>query len=197
MSEDELKRMVAVLKVLADESRLRMVGILASRPCTGGELAQLLGLRAATVSHHLARLKEVGLVSVRAEGTSRIYSLDSEALSTLQDEVLDPGHVAEIVPEAAPGAFESKVLQAFFDGEKLVRIPSSRKKRRVVLQWLAERFPVGVPLSEAEVNERLQRHHWDSATLRRELVGGGFMTREAGTYLRTSDQHFRSTDQQC
>lgn len=184
MSEDELAKLVSLLKVLADESRLRMIGILATRACTGVELAGLLDLRAATVSHHLARLREVGLVTVRAEGTTRWYALDTAALGELRRDLLEPERVASLVPEAEPDALAKKVLDAFLDGERLVRIPASRRKREVILRWLVSRFDVGVPVSEAEVNERLQRHHWDSATLRRELVGGGWMTRDAGTYVR-------------
>lgn len=184
MSEDELRHLVAVLKVLADESRLRMVGILVSGERSGVELADLLGLRAATVSHHLGRLREVGLVTARAEGASKRYALDRAALGALQNELLEPGRVSAMVPEAAPDAFAAKVLSAFLDGDTLVRIPASRKKRDVVLDWLAARFERDVPLSEREVNERLERHHWDSATLRRELVGGGWMTRADGIYRR-------------
>lgn len=184
MSEQELYSLLSVLKVLADDSRLRMIGLLATAPRSGVELAELLELRAATVSHHLARLREVGLVSVRREGATRSYSLDTDALSELRERLLAPERMAEIVSAAQPESPRSSVLSAFLEGEVLRRIPASRKKRDVVLQWLAERFPLDTHLSEPAVNEQLQRHHWDCATLRRELVGGGWMTREAGVYRR-------------
>ena len=183
MSEDELQRLVAALKALADASRLRILGILAAGERTGGELAELCDLRASTVSHHLTRLRELGLVTVRAEGTSKVYGLDVDALSALQTGLV-PEALAERVPEAQPGSFDAKVLEAFVEDGKLVRIPSSRKKRDVILDWLVADFTIGDTVSEAVVNERIQRHHWDSATLRRELIGGGWMTREAGRYTR-------------
>lgn len=183
MSEDELQRLVEALKGLADASRLRILGILAAGERTGGELAELCNLRASTVSHHLTRLQELGLVTVRAEGTSKIYGLDAEALEALQIGLV-PEQLAQRVPEAQPGSFAAKVLEAFVDGPTLVRIPSSRKKREVILDWLVADFTVGDTVSEAVVNERIQRHHWDSATLRRELIGGGWMTRERGQYTR-------------
>ena len=176
--------MVATFKVLADESRIRILGILATSPRTGGELAELLSLRASTVSHHLTRLREAGLVQATRQGTSVLYALDHEALAGLGEEVFVPHKLQQVVPEARRGAFADKVLGAFFDGETLLKIPASRKKRDVVLARLAEDFVVGEAVSEAVVNERLQAHHWDSATLRRELVGGGWMTREAGVYTR-------------
>ncbi|HHO52244.1 MAG TPA: metalloregulator ArsR/SmtB family transcription factor [Deltaproteobacteria bacterium] len=184
MSEAQLDQLLAVLKALADASRLRIVGILADRECSGGELAELLGLRAATVSHHLTRLRELGLVSARAEGTRRLYRLDADALRAVQA-ALDPPHrLVELIPEARPDAYARKVLSSFLDGDRLLRIPASRRKRDVVLGWLAEHFEPGEEVPESEVNERLARHHWDTATLRRELVGGGWMTRGAGVYRR-------------
>jgi len=184
MSEEELQRLVGALKVLADESRLRILGILAAGERTGGELAELVDLRASTISHHLTRLVELGVVTVRSEGSSKVYGLDADTLSSLRGDLLVPDRMVEMVPEAQPGSYEAKVLDAFVAGPELTKIPSSRKKRIVVLDWLVQRFPLGETVSEAEVNERIQLAHWDSATLRRELVGGGWMSREAGRYTR-------------
>ena len=63
-------------------------------------------------------------------------------------------------------------------------IPASRKKRDVILDWLADRFEHGVRYPEPELNTIIKRHHPDSATLRRELIGGRWMAREAGVYWR-------------
>lgn len=186
MPPHSLPEQVALLKVLADESRLRIVGILATRAATGGELAELLDLRAATVSHHLSRLREVGLVTVEQEGTRRWYRLDTAVLEDARTRLVAPAEVARLVPEAAPDATSRKVLRAFLEGDRIVRIPANRRKREVLLNWLAAHFAVGEELPESHVNERILRHHWDSATLRRELVAGGWMTREAGVYTRVA-----------
>lgn len=184
MSEDELRRIVTMFKVLADESRLRILGVLVAGPRTGGELADLVGLRASTISHHLTRLKESGLVTVRRDGTSRVYTLDREALEALGNDTIVPEQLAAVVPQAAPDQYSERVLAAFLDQGHLTRIPASRKKRHAVLDWLVQRFEIGVEVTEADVNERIQQVHWDSATLRRELVGGGWMTRADGVYQR-------------
>ncbi|MCA9489995.1 MAG: metalloregulator ArsR/SmtB family transcription factor [Myxococcales bacterium] len=183
MGDEELGRMVATFKVLADESRLRILGILVTTPCTGSELAERLGLQASTVSHHLTRLREVGLVRAERAGTSVTYSLDRDVLAGLGETVLAPAALEGAVADG-DDVFVRKVMDAFFDGETLLKIPSSRKKRDVVLERLARDFTLGEPVSEAVVNERLQAHHWDCATLRRELVGGGWMTRADGVYTR-------------
>src|SRR4051812_19082702 len=64
------------------------LGILATRECSVEELAALLELRAPTVSHHLARLKDLGLVAMRADGNTHLYHLECDALRTLSKDVL-------------------------------------------------------------------------------------------------------------
>jgi hypothetical protein len=92
-------------------------------------------------------------------------------------------------------AWQRKVLRDFFEGERLKELPASRKKREVVLRWLASQLPMDVRYREVEVNELLRRHHPDTATLRRELVGAGLLRRERSVYWRPApaseavDQH--------
>jgi hypothetical protein len=156
-----------------------MVGLLAERERSVEELATLLGLTAPTVSHHLNKLKGLGLVRLRPEGTTHLYRLDPEALRRMSRDVLSPERMATLAPPAAGAAdvWERKVLNDFFDGERLKEIPASRKKRLVVLQWLARRFDPQARYTEREVNEVLMRHHPDAATLRRELVGNQLVRR--------------------
>ncbi len=171
-------------KALAHESRLRIVGLLAQGERSVQELAELLALKEPTVSHHLAILKAQGLVTVRAEGTTRWHALDLAALEQLTKRVLEPvGGIAAAPPPVLVG--DAKVLQAFLDAEgRLKTIPASRRKRGVVLRWLIEAFEPDRRYAEAEVNERIQARHWDCATLRRELIGHRMMARENGVYWR-------------
>ena len=189
MSEEQLHTMVRFLKALADASRLRMLGVLAAREASVEELATLLELSAPTISHHLARLKEVGLVRLRAEGTTHLYRMDEEALRALSKESFEPGRIAALADDVEGAAWERKVLRDFFVGERLKEIPASRKKRLVVLRWLAGQFAPGMRYPEAEVNAILRRHHEDAATLRRELVSDAcrLLQRERGVYWLTPE----------
>jgi hypothetical protein len=67
---------------------------------------------------------------------------------------------------------------------RLVSIPSSRTKRLVVLELLAQEFEPGRRYSESMVNLTLGRFHPDTAALRRYLVDEGFLDRSAGEYWR-------------
>lgn len=186
MGEEALQRVLAFFKALADASRLRTIGILAERERSVDELATLLGLQAPTVSHHLSKLKAAGLVQMRQQGTQHLYRLDEEALRDLSRDVLTPERMVSLADDAQGDAWERKVLKDFFEGERLKEIPASRKKRSVVLRWLAGRFEPGVRYSERQVNDLLRRHHPDTAMLRRELIADAhrLLRRERGVYWR-------------
>jgi hypothetical protein len=183
MPEADIATLLAFFKAMANESRLRIVGLLAERERSVQELAELLELREPTVSHHLAALKALDLVSVRAEGVTRWHALKSETLTAFNRALLDDKEVASLAPPAQ--SWEDKVQATFVapDGV-IVQIPASRRKRWIVLKWLVERFEEGRPYPEPQVNEIIQRSHWDSATLRRELIGYRMMAREGGVYRR-------------
>ena len=184
---------VRFFKALADESRLRIVGLLAERERSVDELAERLAVTPPTVSHHLNRLKEIGLVTMEARGTTHLYRLDVKALNGFKKELFSAERMAAIATadagRTAAGAEggdaeERAVLKAFLDGERLISVPAQRKKRWVVLKWLADRFEPGRRYSEKEVNAIIKRHHEDSAWLRREMVDGRLMKREDGVYWR-------------
>jgi len=77
-----------------------------------------------------------------------------------------------------------KVDRAFWDGDRLARIPVKRAKRLLVLDRLVQRFEPGRAYLEAHVNHLLVQAHPDYAMLRRALVDEGFMERENGWYWR-------------
>lgn len=188
MTEEEFETLLGFFKALANESRLKLVGLLAQGEARVGELAAAVGLTDATVSHHLGLLKGLGLVDHRTEGTARVYRLQPEVLEGLARSVLSRESRSELAQGAEPEAWREKVLRTYVDDEgTLTRIPASRKKRSVILDWLVDDFEVGVDYPESEVNALIQRHHWDCATLRRELVGAGLMSRAHGIYHRTPE----------
>ena len=69
---------VAFAKVLADETRQEIMGHLCCSWLSVNDVVEKLGGRIGqpTVSHHLKKLEEAGLVRVRREGRQRLYSLN-------------------------------------------------------------------------------------------------------------------------
>ena len=82
---------------------------------------------------------------------------------------------------------EEKVIRAFVRDGRLVSIPAKPVKRDLLLPYLLDRcFPEDRAYEEREVNLRLALLHPDVAALRRYLVDGGLMKREAGIYRRSA-----------
>lgn len=69
-----------VYSALSDLTRRRILGALSDRPCAVGELVTELGVSQPTVSKHLKVLRDTGLVTTRAEGQKRFYSIRSAPL---------------------------------------------------------------------------------------------------------------------
>lgn len=77
---------VAALLALAQESRLGIFRLLVEAGPQGlpaGQIAEQMGLPAATLSFHLAHLKRAGLIACRRDGRSLIYSADFNEMSRL------------------------------------------------------------------------------------------------------------------
>ncbi len=192
MEQQEFHTLLRFFKVLADETRLKILGILANRECSVEELAALLKLKEPTVSHHLAKLKELHLVNMRSLGNTHLYQLNNKALQSISKDIFSPNQMASLAVDVEGEAWERKVLKNFLEGDYLTNdhdvrlkdIPASRKKRLVILKWLADQFEMGVNYPESTVNDILKRYHLDYATLRRELIGCQLMQRENGVYWR-------------
>ena len=82
---------------------------------------------------------------------------------------------------------EERVIRAFVRDGRLTSIPAKPRKRELLLPYLLDTcFPEDRAYEEREVNQRLALLHPDVSALRRYLIDGGLMTREAGIYRRSS-----------
>lgn len=82
----ETKDAVAALGALAQDNRLDVFRLLVRRGPQGlpaGEIADRLKIVAATLSFHLAQLRQAGLVTVKRDGRSLIYSADYDGMNEL------------------------------------------------------------------------------------------------------------------
>ncbi len=184
MEQSEIQKLVQFFQVMANESRLKIVGILANRPCSVSEIADLVELKEPTVSHHLSMLKELGLVQMQPQGNLRIYSLNQEALIRLNKEMFSPDKIARLVGRVDEQSWEDKVRATFIINDRIAQIPSQYKKYMVVLRWLADRFEFDRRYPEKELNELIKQYHPDYASLRRYMIDEKLMARENGIYWR-------------
>ncbi|MFZ6773144.1 DUF2087 domain-containing protein [Undibacterium sp. SXout7W] len=77
-----------------------------------------------------------------------------------------------------------RVMASFIQDGRLLKIPEQRKKRLVILRWLAAQLQEGRPYPEAELNQFFLQFHEDYATLRREMIANALMQRDKAVYWR-------------
>jgi ArsR family transcriptional regulator, arsenate/arsenite/antimonite-responsive transcriptional repressor len=185
-AEHNLEARAQLFKALGHPARLLILNLIEAKPRHGEELAAILNLNPATVSHHLSKLTEVGLLGAQKDQYYQTYSLKGELLNKSMAEMMrlsQPG----LETAVATDAYRLKVLNTFFKHGRLVQIPAQLKKRQIILEQLAREFEPERDYSEREVNLILLDFHEDVASLRREFIATGLMARDKGVYRRKMD----------
>jgi hypothetical protein len=121
-----------------------------------------LGAHPSKVLKAAGGLREAGLLTESLE-------LDRDALRAIAKALPRDGRAGPAVVDGPWGAEEAENLGRFFSGIRLVQIPASRGKRRIVLERLAMEFEPGLRYPEKEVNLILEAFHADYTSLRRYL----------------------------
>lgn len=67
-----------ILKLLGDQTRLTMVKILDKQACCGCEFVEIFKVSQPSISQHLRKLKDVGLVAEERKGQWIFYSINKE-----------------------------------------------------------------------------------------------------------------------
>jgi ArsR family transcriptional regulator, arsenate/arsenite/antimonite-responsive transcriptional repressor len=91
LTDDEAEATARLFKALADPTRIRILNLLLSSddPVCACDLFPAAGLSQPTVSFHLKKLLEAGLITREERGTWAYYSVDDRAMARL-------GHVADV-----------------------------------------------------------------------------------------------------
>jgi ArsR family transcriptional regulator, arsenate/arsenite/antimonite-responsive transcriptional repressor len=105
----QVARYAEMFAAMGAEPRLRIVQLLLTAHPQGlvvGDIQEELEIPASTLSHHLEKLKNEGLVRVRREGTFLWYTANTEALQELMDflyaecctrsKAIEPGELVSI-----------------------------------------------------------------------------------------------------
>lgn len=85
LTDDEAEATAALFRALGDPARVRILNLLATseRPVCVCELTEPVGLAQPTVSHHLKKLVDVGLLDRAARGRWAYYTINTEAAARL------------------------------------------------------------------------------------------------------------------
>jgi biotin operon repressor len=182
---ESIEAMVGLFRALADPTRLRLLGLLVERERCGQDLASELRLSPATVSHHLRLLRAEGLVEERRERPYTFYRLELGSLREALRSLADRKPLQSFAAQEALPADELKILRTFFDGSRLLSIPTQRRKKEIVFEEILRRLPWRKEYAEGELSRWIEAIHPDYATIRREFIMGRYMEREDGVYYLT------------
>ena len=178
-----MKEKLALLKLLADETRLSILNILLREDSYVEKIACELGLTPATICYHLKKLEAAGVVNCARSQFYIIYSLNRDIFDRPLYELIKKDE-----PVCPPEEkYKKEVLSAFFKYGRLTQIPTQRNKREIVLAEIAKDFELGRTYDEGEVNEIIHKYHEDHCTIRREMIACGLMQREHETYWKVGD----------
>ena len=83
LSSELVVEAVEIFRLLADETRVRLVWALLDAELSVGQLAEAVGKPAPSVSQHLARMRLARIVSTRRDGTFVYYRIDNDHVAQL------------------------------------------------------------------------------------------------------------------
>ena len=170
-----------LLKQVVDPLRLAVLGSAVGQPVSISSLEDQTGASRREIAEAIGSLRTVGLLD--AEGRLVVEALRSVARA-MPSEGEQATEIAGLWTTS-----EIDMLARFFDGDRLRSIPSSATKRRLVLEFIAQRFEPGVRYHERDVNFSIQLIHPDYAAIRRYLIDEGFMDRADNAYWRIGGRH--------
>lgn len=84
-----VQRLAEIFKILADQTRIKILSALAGHELCVCDLAAILEMSSSAVSHQLRVLRSASLVKFRREGKMVFYSLDDEHVVNLFEQGLE------------------------------------------------------------------------------------------------------------
>lgn len=180
----EALQSIAIMKSLADESRLAIMHSLLEKPQYMEEIAKRHALAPSTVSFHLRKLEQAGLVSSTKEQYYVVIRANETIFSTTLREIVSAFPAGKELQNERMDEYRRKVLEVFFRHGICEKLPSQYKKRLIVLEQFVLRFEPGRKYTEPEVTGLIRPLFDDYCTVRRLLVDEGLIRREESMYWR-------------
>ena len=143
---------IKLFKCLADKSRLQILKSLLNEDMYVERLAERLGLTPPTISFHLKKLEDAGAVKSYKDQYYTMYSICRDVFMTNIIDIISEQSAEADEQNEREEAYRKKVIDAFMEYGKLKSIPAQRKKKRIILELIAEKFEPGRHYTEREVN---------------------------------------------
>lgn len=159
--------LTGLFRLLADPTRLRVLGLLAREELAVGELARVLGQSASRLGNHLRQLREADLVVDRKEGTWTFVSLAKN----------------DALPAELWAAVESELATAPDTQADLARLAEVLEERRARSRAYFDRVAPEWDVIGSDFQSGIARHQVASSLVERSLVvadvgcGTGYLSR--------------------
>lgn len=178
----QIENSIEIMKSLADSSRLRVLNVLLEKSQYVEELASRLNLAVSTVSFHLKKLEAAGLVFKRKEQYYVVYHVNDEIFNLTLRELTSFTNMEEYIQHERINHYKEKVIKAFTNEGKIVKLPVQQKKRMIILKEIFNCIIPNKKYAETELNEIIKEKYDDYCTVRRELIDCGMLLRENQIY---------------
>lgn len=175
---------IKIFKCLSDRSRLQIVAGLMKGDAYAELIAERLNLTASTVSFHMKKLEEAGLVSSRKEQYYTVYSLNRDIINKRLSDFVIAGASEEDLQAVREEEYRRKVISSFFEYGRLKQIPAQRKKKLICYEEIIKNFEFGRIYSEKELSEIIAAINEDYCSIRRDMLSEGLLRREGTEYER-------------
>lgn len=170
---------IAVFKALADESRLKIISILLEKDSYSEYLAAKLNLTAPTITYHMDKLEKAGIVFSTQIQHYIIYSINHEMMDKKIGDF-----IRSVIQFDDSRGYEEKVVNSFFEYGRLKRLPAQIKKREIIIGYISSKLDMNKVYNEKELISSILELYDDYCTVKRDLIGMGFLEDMGGKYKR-------------
>lgn len=121
----QLDKLVRFHKAVGDATRMRIIALLKRGPLHGQAIAHKPGLKTPTITQHMTKLREDGIVFQHRDGNTIYFHLDEQRLEKLAASILHLGK-ERIHPSYQINAEEKlELVKNFFTSDgKLTQLPA-------------------------------------------------------------------------
>ncbi|MGG1686495.1 metalloregulator ArsR/SmtB family transcription factor [Pseudalkalibacillus sp. NRS-1564] len=190
----QLNRLVNFHKTLGDPTRIRILSLLAKGPLHGQAIAGKLGLKAPTITHHMTKLRDTGIVYPRKDKNTIYYYIDEKKFRSYSEALPTMLYQPDYDKEDNSVKTQAVINNFLAPDGTLKHLPSQRKKKIIILKHLINGLERGKKYPEKEINEYIKKFHPDFATIRREFIINHFMYRENNIYELNPEEMWATID---
>ena len=178
---------IQLFKALGDKSRLRIVNTLRIEgPMYVELLSQRLELAQSTVSFHLKKLEECGIVKSNKEQYYVVFSLNTELLESKVIDLISNTNSDLDEQKEREIKYRNEVLKSYFKNGRLTSIPVQKEKKKIILEYIVRGLDAEESYTIGALNCILYKYTMDIEKLREELIQNSYLYSREGVFFLTN-----------